>query len=58
MMLIGCAPRGGFQWHAAWHFAAAASLWLLYAFLRSERPRCSAEAPSGGHIERATRQGV
>ena len=39
MMLVGCAPRGVFQWHAAWHFAAAAALWLLYAFLRSERPR-------------------
>lgn len=39
MMLAGCSPRGAFQWHAAWHFAAAAALWLLYAFLRSERPR-------------------
>ena len=55
MMLIGCAPRGLFQWHAAWHFAAAASLWLLYAFLRSERPRCSAETHGEEH---AARQGM
>jgi hypothetical protein len=56
MMLIGCAPRGVFQWHAAWHFAAAASLWLLYAFLRSERPCCSAE--TAGIDNNAVRQGV
>jgi hypothetical protein len=39
MTRIGCAPRGWLQWHAAWHLFAAAALWLLYAFFRSERPR-------------------
>ena len=43
MARVGCAPRGWFQWHAAWHAAAAAALWLLYAFFRSERPTAAQE---------------
>ena len=54
MMLLGCAPRGAFQWHAAWHFAAAAALWLLYAFLRSERPRLA----DARHADSAERHGT
>jgi hypothetical protein len=38
MMRIACSPRGWFQWHSLWHLAAAAALWLQYAFLRSEQP--------------------
>ena len=49
MALAGCVPRGAFQWHSVWHFAAAAALWLLYAFLRSERPRADEADDAGAH---------
>ena len=34
--VAACRPRALFQWHSVWHVCAAAGLWLLYAFLRSE----------------------
>lgn len=33
-----CNPTGWWQWHSVWHLCAAASLWCLYAFFRSEEP--------------------
>ena len=35
---LRCVPRGAWQWHGVWHLCSAASLWLLYAFFRSEAP--------------------
>jgi len=35
---VACYPHSFFQLHALWHVLAAASLWFLWLFLRSERP--------------------
>ncbi len=34
-----CAPHSLLQGHAIWHLLGGASLWLSYAYYRSERPR-------------------
>ncbi len=43
-----CAPRSLMQWHSVWHVSAAAALWLLYAFLRSEAPADVGSAADAG----------
>ena len=35
---LGCDGGGLWQLHSLWHLAAAAALWLLYLFFRSEAP--------------------
>jgi len=35
---VACEPTGWFQLHAVWHVLAAASLYFLWVFMRSEAP--------------------